>query len=209
MLKQSSKAGMVLAIALLSHTALGATEFTPYVGNRFTSNIALHTAGASTTNELRFTDSAAAGILINTDLAGQSSQYQLYYSHQRTQARPSTPADFGGLVQFDVAIDRLQIGGLYFPGGGARGGFVEGTLGVTRLAPRAAGLETEYYPSIALGGGAKFPLSAHLLLRADLRGIYTALRTDASIFCAGGCTARTASRGYFQVEAAVGLAFRF
>ena len=108
-----------------------------------------------------------------------------------------------------AAGDRLQIGGLYFPGGETRGGFVDGTLGVTRLDPRASGLKTEYHFSIALGGGAKIPLGSNLLLRLDLRGIYTALKTDAGLFCAGGCTARVASGGFFQAEAAVGLAFRF
>lgn len=205
----SAGTGLILALTLASQAAFAATTVTPFVGYRFASNIDLRANGAATTDNLRFTDSPSAGIVINTDLDRPSRKFQLYYSHQSTQARADTSTDFGGLTRFDVDIDRLQLGGLYFPSGRDFGGFVDGTLGVTRLDPRSPGLETEYYPSIALGGGTEMPLSSHLRLRLDLRGIYTALNTGASIFCSGGCTARVDSRGFFQVEAAMGLAFRF
>ena len=94
---------------------------TPFLAHRFASNIALRTEGAATTDELRFEGGQAAGFLINTDLAGRRSQYLVYYSHQRANVRLQVPTAFGGLAQFDVAIDRLQIGGLYFPGGGFGG----------------------------------------------------------------------------------------
>ena len=209
MLKHFLSSGLVPGLAFISQLALGATEITPFVGQRFASDIALQTSGAATSDKLRFESDPSVGILINTDIDGQGRQYQFYYSHQNARARPSSSADFGGLTRFDVAIDRLQVGGLYFPGGGSHGGFVDGTLGVTRLDPHASGLDQEYYFSIALGGGAKIPLNSRLMLRLDLRGIYTALNTDASIFCSGGCTARVSSGGFFQAEATVGLSFRF
>lgn len=209
MRNQSTKTGLVLALTLISQTAFAGITVTPFVGYQFASNIDLRSNAVATTDQLRFADGPSAGILIDSDLEGPARQFQLYYSHQETRARPEKSIDFEGLSRFDVTIDRLQLGGLYFPGGQPYGGFVDGTLGLTRLDPRASGLETEYYPSIALGGGTEIPLNTHLQLRLDLRGIYTALNTGASIFCSGGCRARVDSRGFFQVEAALGLAFRF
>jgi len=185
------------------------TTVTPFAGFRFGDGIMLRTSGTTTTDELRIRAGRSEGILLNVDLDTPARRFQLYYSHQDTRANVSQPAEFGGIEQFDLSIDRLQAGGLYFPDGQPRGWFVDGTLGVTRLTPHAAGLETDYYPSIALGTGTQMPLGRHLSLRFDLRGIYTALNTGGAIFCSGGCTARVDSSGFFQVETAVGVGFRF
>lgn len=208
MQKQITRIGLILAAALTSHAVFAATEITPFVGERFASSISIRSDVYAPASPLRFKEKPVVGVLINSDIAGQSSQYQLYYSHQSATARPQDPTDFNGLAQLHVTIDRLQIGGLYFPRGGTTGGFVEGTVGVTRMAPGASGLTSEYYPSFSLGGGAKFQLDPQLLLRLDLRGIYTGIRSSANIFCSGGCTAQTATSGYFQAEATVGLAYR-
>ncbi|WP_097458666.1 hypothetical protein [Mangrovitalea sediminis] len=196
-------------LATFSLPVRGETEITPFLGYRFANNVALRSDTTTTTDTLKFSDSSSFGILVNGDIDPYGRQYQLYYSHQDTRASVGQPALFSGISQFDVSIDRLQFGGLYFPGGVSSLGFIAGTLGITRMSPDAAGLETDYQPSISLGGGAKLPLGQHLLLRFDLRGIYTALHTNAAIFCSGGCTARVDSHGFFQMETAVGLGFRF
>ncbi len=199
----------LLILLGLAMPCLAQTEVTPFLGFRFGDGIMLRTSGAATTDELRIRASRSEGLLLNTDLDSPVRQFQLYYSHQDTRASVGQPSEFGGVDGFDLSIDRLQAGGLYFPDGRPQGWFVAGTLGVTMLTPRSAGLETDYYPSIALGTGAKLPLGRHLLLRVDLRGIYTALNTGGAIFCSGGCTARVDSSGFFQVETAVGIGFRF
>lgn len=208
MLKPAGKSCLIL-FAVFSAPVLGGTEVTPFAGYRFANNVELRTSGATTSDELHFRSGASFGVLLNADLDQPGRQYQFYYAHQITRASTGQPADFAGISHFDVVIDRLQFGGLYFPGGRNRGGFVDGTLGVSRLAPRSPGLEPEYYPSIALGGGFKVPLNTHFLLRVDLRGLYTALNTGGSIFCSGGCTARVDSNGFFQLEATLGTTFRF
>ena len=201
--------GCLILFALFPTPVFGGTEVTPFAGYRFADNVQLQTNGATTSDELHFNSGASFGVLVNADLDQPGKQYQLYYAHQVTRASVAQPADFAGLGHFDVVIDRLQFGGLYFPGGQGQGAFVDGTLGVSRLSPRSPDLETEYYPSIALGGGVEIPVNRHFLLRFDLRGLYTALNTGGTIFCSGGCIARVDSKGFFQLEAAVGTTFRF
>ena len=111
MLKQLSSSGLILAFALVSKVAFGATEITPFAGHRFAGNISLLASGAATTNELRFENGASAGILVNADVEGQGRQLQLYYSHQSARARSENPDDLGGLAQFDVAIDTPLLPG--------------------------------------------------------------------------------------------------
>ncbi|MDZ4384277.1 MAG: hypothetical protein U0940_02210, partial [Nitrospirota bacterium] len=63
--------------------------------------------------------------------------------------------------------------------------------------------------SLGLGGGAKLFFTESLGIRLDVRGIYTAINADASIFCSGGCAVQVRSSGFFQGELGAGLILRF
>jgi hypothetical protein len=77
------------------------------------------------------------------------------------------------------------------------------------MDPEGADRSTEYHFSLALGGGAKIPLTERLGLRFDARGIFTAANTNSTIFCAnGGCTIRVQGGGVLQGELTVGLTFK-
>lgn len=201
----------VLLIAALPLTAAAerGIELTPVAGYRFGSGIDITTGGADTSSRLRFKDSESLGFILNVDLGEAGKQAELYFARQDTTAYSSDVILEPDTRAIDLVIYQLQFGGLYFPGGRNTGGFVSGVAGVTRLDPKDSNLRTHHRASLSLGGGYKFRLTENLLLRLDLRGIYTALDSGGSVFCSGGCRARYDSSGYFQAEAGAGLVIRF
>ena len=116
---------------------------------------------------------------------------------------------FTGNPLFDVSVNYYHIGGLYLFEGERFRPFISGTLGLTRMDPQRADLSAETRISAALGVGAKFFFTESLGIRLDVRGIYTAINSDASIFCAGGCAVQVRSSGFFQGELGAGLILRF
>ncbi|MYL25169.1 MULTISPECIES: hypothetical protein [Halomonadaceae] len=200
---------LVLSACLLPMAAQAGVELTPFVGYRLGGDFEVRTAGASTTEDLTFDDSRSLGLTLNADLAEPGKQLELYVARQETRVRSSEPLFTPPATALDVVIYQLQLGGLYFPEGGTTGPFVSGVAGLTRLEPKPNGLRDHNRASISLGGGYKLPLQENLLMRFDLRGIYTVLDSGGAVFCSGGCTAVFDSSGFIQVEASAGLTLRF
>jgi hypothetical protein len=152
-------------------------------------------------------DASSYGVMLDFDL-DKDRQVEVYLSHQDTYLTSS--GLFTGDPLFDLAIDYIQVGGLYmFTEGEQVRPFVAGGLGLTRMDPKRSDLVTEYRFSAGLGGGAKILLTKRLGLRFDVRGIYTALNGDASIFCSGGCAISIRSNGFWQAEVGAALVLRF
>lgn len=184
-------------------------EISAGAGYRFGSGIDIVTAGAESRGRLRFDDGESLNVVVSFDLGEAGKQGEFYFARQDTTAYSSDAFLAPDTRAVDLVIYQMQFGGLYFPGGKTTGGFVSGVAGVTRLDPRGANLRTHHRGSISLGGGYKLRLADNLLLRLDLRGIYTVLDSGGSVFCSGGCEARFRSDGYFQAEAGAGLVIRF
>lgn len=199
----------MVALMVGTSPALAGVELSPFAGFRMGGSFDIQTAGAQTDGELRFKDTVSHGLVLNFDLQEAGKQGELYFGRQETSARLDNGLFAPGVHSTDVTIYQLQFGGLYFPGGQTVGGFVSGVAGVTRLEPKASDLKNHHRASLSLGGGYKWPVSDKLRLRMDVRGIYTALDSGGSVFCAGGCELRFRSSGYLQVEASAGLALRF
>lgn len=196
-------------LACLPAWATAEVELTPFAGFRLGGELDVRAPGVDSRSRLEFNEGESFGVIVNVDLDSPGKQAELYYGRHQTTAQVPEALFQVGTTAFGVAIDQLQFGGLYFPGGNVQGGYVSGVIGVTRLDPEPSNLETHYRGALALGGGFKVPLNDNLRLRLDLRGIYTALDTGGTIFCSGGCRATLESNGYFQVEAGLGLVFRF
>jgi hypothetical protein len=190
-----------------------AVDIAPFVAYRFGGNINVNdsgtTSGTTTESRLELGDTASYGLILDFDLDRQR-QIEIYLSRQNTQLTSSQP--FLGYSQFDLTVDYYHIGGLYYPDEGEVGRFrpfVSGTFGLTRMDPTGAGLSTENFFSLALGGGATFFPVKHLGLRFDARVIYTAVHTDSAIFCSGGCVVSVSSEGFVQTEVGASVVFRF
>lgn len=199
----------LIATLSLSLPATADVELTPFAGYCVGGEFDINNRTDDEDSRVDLDDTPSQGLLLNVDLKEPGKQLELYLGRQETTARLSEGLLIPTQSSVDITITRLQFGGLYFPGGTTTGGFVSGVAGVTRLDPRPSGLDTHHRASLSLGGGYKFPVNDHLRLRLDLRGLYTALDSGGAVFCSGGCNIRFQSNGYFQVEAAAGLAVRF
>ena len=200
--------GVIVALPL-SLPAAADTELMPFAGFRMGGEFDTSDRSDDSEGQVDLKDTESYGIVLNVDLAEPGKQLELYLGRQDTTAELSDGLLTPARDRVDVTITQLQFGGLYFPGGQMTGGFVSGVAGVTRLDPKPSGLDADHRASLSIGGGYKFAVNEHLRLRLDLRGIYTVLDSGGSVFCSGGCDIRFESNGYFQVEAAAGLAVRF
>lgn len=200
--------GLIFALPL-SLPATAEVELAPFAGFRMGGDFDIRNRTDDSESRVDLEDTVSHGIVLNVDLDEPGKQLELYLGRQETTANVSEGLLTPTRDSIDVTITQLQFGGLYFPGGASSGGFVSGVAGVTRLDPKSSGLDSHHRASLSLGGGYKLVLADHLLLRLDLRGIYTVLDSGGSVFCSGGCDLRFESSGYVQVEASAGLALRF
>lgn len=202
---------VVVAISLLitAVSARAEVELTPWAGYRMGGEFEVRDRDNDSKDTLKFRDSESFGMLLNVDLDEPGKQLELYFGRQQTTASTSDQLLTESSRSVDITLYQLQFGGLYFPGGKHTGGFVSGVIGVTRLDPEPAGLDSHHRAALSLGGGYKLALTDNLLARFDLRGIYTVLDSGGAIFCDGGCAARFESDGYVQAEASASLAIRF
>jgi hypothetical protein len=132
-------------------------------------------------------------------------QVQIFASYQSTEleASATTPV-------VPMTVSYLHLGGTnYFEGTVGRGAYVVGGLGVTRLAPGLSGLSAEIRPSLNLGLGYQRPITAALSLRTELRGYFTLVNSNSSLFCSGGCVIAIKGDGLTQVEGLLGLTLAF
>ncbi len=195
---------IVTLLIMLSTTepVIAGVEITPSLGYRFGGGF----EDANTGTNIHLDESAGYGLLLDFDIQPDK-QIEVYLSRQRTTMSSGGP--FTGDPLFDVVVDYYHIGGLYlFAVEGIRP-FISGTLGLTRMDPQRANLRSKTRASVAIGGGAKFFLTENLGIRLDLRGIYTALNSNTSIFCVGGCAVQVRSSGFLQGELGAGLILLF
>ncbi|MBI5406400.1 MAG: outer membrane beta-barrel protein [Nitrospirae bacterium] len=199
--------GFILTVTLLIalsaiESAVAGVEITPSIHYRFGGGF----EDADTATNINLDESAGYGLVLDFDIQPDR-QVEVYLSRQNTTMSSGGP--FTGNPLFDVSVDYYHIGGLYLFKGERFRPFISGTLGLTRMDPQRADLRSETRMSLALGGGAKFFFTESLGIRLDVRGIYTAINSDASIFCAGGCAVQVRSSGFFQGELGAGLILRF
>jgi hypothetical protein len=194
---------LLLALNPAVSSAAQAVEVAPFTGHRYGGNF----EDTNTAAKFEFADATDYGLLLDFD-SEPDKQIEVFLSRQATHLATTGP--FTGNPLFDLTIDYYHIGGLYMlPEGDRVRPFVSGTFGLTRMAPKRSDLTTENRLSLSLGGGAKFFLTKSLGLRFDVRGIYTMLNADTSVFCSGGCTIKVRGNGFVQTEVGAALMMRF
>jgi opacity protein-like surface antigen len=184
--------------------AVAGVEITPFAGLRFGGGFEDTNTGTS----ISLNDSGSYGLVVDFDIS-LDQQIEIYLSRQSTTL--SANGTFTGNPLFDLTVEYYHFGGLYLidvQSDRVRP-FVSGGLGLTRMNPQGEGLSTETRFSLSLGGGAKFFLTDRLGLRLDARGIFTALSSNGTVFCSGGCAISVQSSGFMQGELGAGLVVRF
>jgi hypothetical protein len=194
-----------LPLVLISGGASNAqaVEVAPFAGFRYGGSF----QDATTLSTFEVKDASSYGLLLDFDTEPDK-QIEVLLSRQDTQLMSTGP--FTGNPLFDLTIDYYHIGGLYmFPDYQSVRPFISGTLGLTRMAPHRSDLTTENYPSLSLGGGAKFYFTKSIGLRFDARAFYTMVNSDSAIFCSGGCTIKVSGSGFIQTEIGAALLMKF
>ncbi|NHA14209.1 outer membrane beta-barrel protein [Thioalkalivibrio sp. XN279] len=135
--------------------------------------------------------------------------YEFLYSRQETRLDRN---DYGPGAP-DITLEYYQLGGTLLLGDNPRmRPYVSLTVGATRLNADGYSAETEF--SMSFGTGLRMPLTAHLDVTAGLRGYLTFVDQDTRLFCStingeGACLLNSSGSTILQVEAGLGLTFRF
>jgi hypothetical protein len=179
-------------------------EITPYAGYAVGGSFEDNTTGAS----LDVEEGGSFGLIL--DLADSpETQYELFYGFQRTEVTGG--GTFGGDPLFDLDIHYLHLGGTYMFTGDRVRPYIAGGVGATHFVPHGSGLNSKTYFSVSLGGGAKIPISSHVGLRFEGRGLMTVLPDTTEIFCvsSGGAACSVSVRGDVlgQVLLTAGITF--
>lgn len=82
-------------------------------------------------------------------------------------------------------------------------------LGAGFFSPKDSTLEDETKLSGQIGAGTNYRFTDSLLLRMDVRWLATFFGSSGAAFCSGGCTIAISSDTYSQVQANIGLMYRF
>ncbi len=137
------------------------------------------------------------------------SQYELFYSRESSDLRGG--ADFPRLP---VTVEYLHIGGTLLIDDEPRiQPYAVGGLGITRFTPGQQG-NTDTRFSAALGLGLRWPVSRHLSIRAEGRGLVTLVNADGAVFCRSDqsgllCRIRGNGQTFVQGLFLLGVAYRF
>jgi hypothetical protein len=202
--------------ALAAATALAAglavpgsgqvVELVPFAGFRFGGSL----SAPGERGLLEVKESAAWGATLDVEVADDG---EIEASFARQNTRLATGGVFTSQPRFDLAVETYQIGGNYVFGEyKARfRPYLGMTVGLTRLVPQPAGLESETRFSGTFGVGVKAYVSRRVGLRLEARGLLTVLRSDGSIFCGSlsGCEISSSGATFGQGELRGGLMFRF
>lgn len=194
---------MLLVSFSLSAQAVDVTVMTGYqFNNDFKVNSI--TAGDEL-DDLELTDGSTASLAVDFVFNENANQrIGFFVSHQQS--------DFGinaSLANPKVDITHIHFTAMnYYPQGKMEPFFMAG-LGAGMYSPKDNSLSDENKFSAQIGGGTNYKFTDNLLLHLDVRLIATFFHTDSAIFCDAGCTIILKSDIYTQVQANIGLMFRF
>jgi hypothetical protein len=189
--------GAAVAAGALGAAGAQSFELTPFAGIRLGGEFE-----DGTTAETRALDeSPSFGIIAGFPL-GQDRTLEIVWSHQ--EGRVGAGSDGGGAVELD--LDAVTLGGTYEWVRERTRPFVSGTGGLTVLSPEAAGYDRDVLLAFTLGGGVKVPISRHVAVRLEGRGVLTLAVGGAAGVCGGGaCALSFSGAGIGQLELLAGV----
>lgn len=185
----------------------GRVELTPWLGYGYGGTFEDEDAGVS----IELDDASGYGVIGNLAASGNT-QWEAIY------ARQSTAADTAGIeglaASTDIDVDYLQLGGTYLGPGELARPYLAATIGGTRFAPQAGGLDSDTYLSFSLGAGLSVSPDTRLGLRLEVRAFGTLVESDSQLFCVSapeiaGCAIRLDGRVLWQLHTFAGIVFRF
>lgn len=205
---------VIVGLGLCSLPALS-TDLTLSVGYQFNSDFEL--AGIAGRppeispdigepgDDLSLDDTANFSFSVDFVFADQpNKRIGFLVTHAKTRFEPNA-----GLADPDLSITHLHFTAMsYYPRGNLEP-FVMAGIGAGYFSPRDDSLKDETMLSGQIAAGTNYRFSDHMLLRLDVRWIPTFFDGGGAVFCSGGCVIALSSDLYSQVQANIGLMYRF
>ena len=127
-----------------------------------------------------------------------------YVSYEQTEFDNNA-----GLTDRDMDVTHVHFTAMsYYPQGRLEP-FVMAGLGAGFFSPKDSTLKDETKFCAQVGAGSNYGFTDSVLLRLDVRWLGTFFNSSGSAFCSGGCTIAVSSETYSQVQANLGLMYRF
>jgi opacity protein-like surface antigen len=210
-----TKTTAIIALWLLTHSAL-ATDITLLAGYQFNTDFEVSTNNGRPPEATPFTSGQpgddveleeGATISLAVDFVFSKNPNQrigFWLSHQNTDFDENA-----GLLDTEMTVTHLHFTAMSYYPDGKMEPFVIAGVGVGYFEPEDPSLDSETKLSAQIGAGTNYRFTDSLLLRADVRWIPTFFNGGGSAFCSGGCNIKLSSDSYSQVQANIGLMFRF
>ncbi len=182
----------------------GSFEVAPFIGYQLGGNF----KDVDTGQHYGLNDHAVFALVLDAP-ADLSSQYELFYSRQPTVLKGN------GFAPLDVVVEYLHIGGTIPLDDSPRARpYLAGGLGVTRFSPDDPAARQDTVFSISLALGLRAPITRHLSVRVEGRGLLSFMDSSGAVFCHSGsegsiCHLTAQGSGQFQFAALAGLAYSF
>ena len=203
------RAAALAVVTLLSTTAAFADdnqkfELTPFGGYRFGGTFDI----TDSNDAYNLDDSPSFGLILDLR-ADASTQWEILYSNQSTDARLKSSVD----LQQPVAVDThvLQLGGTYHGQSESVRPYLAMTVGGTHVKTDTA---SDTFFSGSIGLGVQINPDGALGLRLEARAYGTLTDSNTELFCRTGpdtnvCAARIDGNFLGQFETFAGIVFRF
>jgi opacity protein-like surface antigen len=198
-----------LLMAFLAPTVF-AEDITILVGHQFNSDFEINAVNPADEGEESFKDlelDNGSTISLAWDFIFRDNPNErlgFYLSHQQTDFDSSSL-----LADNGIQITHVHFTGTSYYPNGNWGPFVSAGIGAGIFSPDASDLSSETKFSAQLATGANYKFTEGLLLRLDVRWVGTFFNGSGAIFCSGGCIIQAESEIYGQVQANIGLMFRY
>lgn len=156
-------------------------------------------------DDVELEDSAAFSLAVDFVFEQQQTKrIGFYVSYEQTEFDNNS-----GLANRDMDVTHVHFTAMSYYPQGRMEPFVMAGLGAGFFSPKDSTLKDETKFSAQVGAGTNYRLTDELLLRLDVRWIGTFFDSSGAAFCSGGCTIAVSSDTYSQVQANLGLMYRF
>ena len=183
------------------------TELTVFGAYRFGGTFDVQTSDAA----YEMQDSSSFGVIWDRRYEANT-QWELFYSQQRSEVEISQPAGIDPIV--DVDLYTLQLGGTYLGEGEKVRPYLAATIGGTHIKAESSGSKSDTFWSGSIGLGIKLSPNSRIGIRLEARAHAVLMNNSTDLFCRTGpdlnvCAISVEGDLFNQVETFAGVVVRF
>ncbi len=155
-------------------------------------------------DDISLDSSAAFTAAIDLPLRDPDTRLGALISHSGTSF-----GDEAGLSDDGLDVTHLHFTGTRYYPQGRWEPFVVAGVGAAFFSPDDNTLDSATKFSIHVGGGTQYQVADNLFIRGEARWYGTIFGSSSAAICFGGCAVAIDANAYSQVQASVGVLFRF